>query len=52
MQYNNFEQFFSVCLSMASGIKQKTAMLKCKNLYEEYYDEGKSPEQAMLEEWG
>ena len=48
----NFDEFFQECLSMANTDRQKEIMWRCLNLYQDYYDEGDSPEQAMEKEWG
>jgi hypothetical protein len=48
----NFNEYFNDCLNMAHTERQKEIMWGCINLYQDYYDEGKTPEQAMEEEWG
>jgi hypothetical protein len=50
--YNTFEQYMAACLSVALTQTQKTAMIRCSNLYMGYHEEGYTPEQAMEEEWG
>jgi len=47
-----FEEFWTQCLSIAYNDKQRQIMWRCKNLYWDYWEQGKSAEEAMEEEWG
>lgn len=49
----DFEQFFQECLSLALTEKQKEFMMKIKyGIYDDYFYQGISPEEAMEKEWG
>ena len=47
-----FEEFWLDCLSMANTQRQREIMSRLKNLYHDYWEEGKTPEQVMESEWG
>lgn len=47
-----FEQFWQECLSLAATERQKEIMHNLKNLYYDAWEDGKTPEQIMEEEWG
>lgn len=47
-----FDQFWQECLSLAKTQNQVILMNFLKNLYYDAWEEGKSPEEFMEEEWG
>lgn len=47
-----FEQFWQECLALAYSERQRMLMGEMKNLYREYYEADKTPEEAMGLEWG
>lgn len=46
-----FDQFWQECLALARTEAQVVIMYRLQNLYYDAWEEGKSPEKFMVEEW-
>ena len=46
-----FDDFWQECLSLAQTQNQIIIMYRLQNLYYDAWEEGKSPEEFMEEEW-
>lgn len=47
----SFAEFWKECLLLARSERQKQIMQSLQNLYYDAWEEGKSPEEFMEEEW-
>ena len=48
----NFPDWYIQLFELTDGPTIKLSMIRCKSIYLEYYEEGKTPQQAFEEEWG
>lgn len=49
---NSWEDWYKELLSLAVSVKIQSIIKKCESMYKEYYESGKTPEEAYFEEWG